>query len=406
MFRQLLIISFIFISCVPTLYAQPAELWQTGQTSSFHDGDDGALRRGVAWPSSRFTDNNDGTITDNLTGLMWLKDASCLGTKAWMEAIDAIAELNTTPGSFDCREYTANYTDWRLSNRKEIRSLVNYGVGEVNIWLKSRGFWDVQNNRYWSSTTYAIDTDSAWTVSMGEGSTETGSKSNGNYLWPVRAGRGEFTGSPEIVVSPASNNFGHVNVGETSNPEVFTISNAGNKDLVIGSISITGTDSADFSLQSDNCSGRTISPSGSCEIQAVFSPSAKGVRASFISIPSNDPHPPILEVLLQGTGSPLENPSILWQTGQAAIYRDNDDGDVRRGVVWPDQRFTDNRDGTIRDNLTGLLWLKDAGCFRTKPWKEAIDTIEELNTIPGSLDCREYTAEYPNWRLPNRKEIR
>jgi hypothetical protein len=35
-------------------------------------GMDGEIRAGVAWPTPRFTDNGDGTATDNLTGLTWL----------------------------------------------------------------------------------------------------------------------------------------------------------------------------------------------------------------------------------------------------------------------------------------------------------------------------------------------
>ena len=50
---------------------------QTGRTATYAAGDDGAIRAGVALPSPRFTDNSDGTITDNLTGLIWLKNANC-----------------------------------------------------------------------------------------------------------------------------------------------------------------------------------------------------------------------------------------------------------------------------------------------------------------------------------------
>ncbi|MCW9078616.1 MAG: hypothetical protein OQK74_05525, partial [Gammaproteobacteria bacterium] len=45
----------------------PAPVAKTGQTSSWAPGDDGDLEKGVAWPSPRFTDNLDGTVTDNLT---------------------------------------------------------------------------------------------------------------------------------------------------------------------------------------------------------------------------------------------------------------------------------------------------------------------------------------------------
>ena len=53
--------------------AGTVNLPKTGQKTSYATGDDGALRKGVSWASPRFTDNGDGTVTDNLTGLVWLK---------------------------------------------------------------------------------------------------------------------------------------------------------------------------------------------------------------------------------------------------------------------------------------------------------------------------------------------
>jgi len=38
-------------------------------------GQDGEYRAGTAWPTPRFNDNYDGTVTDRLTGLVWVKDA-------------------------------------------------------------------------------------------------------------------------------------------------------------------------------------------------------------------------------------------------------------------------------------------------------------------------------------------
>ena len=60
----------------------PAPVPKTGQVSSFVTGDDGDLRKGVSWPVPRFVDNLDGTVTDNLTGLMWLQEGNCLGIYA------------------------------------------------------------------------------------------------------------------------------------------------------------------------------------------------------------------------------------------------------------------------------------------------------------------------------------
>ena len=55
---------------------------KTGQTTSFVTGEDGDLRERRAAANPRFIDNGDGTITDNLTGLIWLKNARCLRTQS------------------------------------------------------------------------------------------------------------------------------------------------------------------------------------------------------------------------------------------------------------------------------------------------------------------------------------
>ena len=69
---------------------------KTGQTECWDEdgnvidcegtGQDGDLQKGRPWPNPRFTDNNDGTVTDTLTGLVWLKNASCGGQKTWINA--------------------------------------------------------------------------------------------------------------------------------------------------------------------------------------------------------------------------------------------------------------------------------------------------------------------------------
>ncbi|MGA9347827.1 MAG: hypothetical protein WBW48_03355 [Anaerolineae bacterium] len=51
--------------------SQPAKTGDT-YTDGGVTGEDGELLKGVTWPSPRFTDNGNGTVTDNLTGLIWL----------------------------------------------------------------------------------------------------------------------------------------------------------------------------------------------------------------------------------------------------------------------------------------------------------------------------------------------
>ncbi|MBB1485382.1 DUF1566 domain-containing protein [Oceanospirillum sediminis] len=100
-----------------------------------------------------FTDNNDGTISDSATGLMWHKnDTTSLG---WEDAI------NTCEASS-----TAGHSDWRLPNIKELQSILDYTrspdttssaaidpVFSTTSFINEEGETDWQS--YWSSTTHA-----------------------------------------------------------------------------------------------------------------------------------------------------------------------------------------------------------------------------------------------------------
>jgi len=173
------------------------DLPKTGQTTSYAMGDDGDLEIGVAWPSQRFADNANGTVTDNLSGLMWAKDGGspsyslCTGgTMDWQSALNYVACLNSNA--------YLGYTDWRLPNRKELRSLIDYA--NYNLALPTgHPFTNVQGVYYWSSTTYAYFPAFAWYVDMNGGGVYAVSKdeaSNG-YVWPVRSEGGGTVELPE-----------------------------------------------------------------------------------------------------------------------------------------------------------------------------------------------------------------
>jgi len=122
---------------------------KTGATTSWATGDDGDLEKGVAWPNPRFTDNGNGTVTDNMTGLIWLKDANAGdGTETWPDALTLCSALaNGQQGLSD----GSSSGDWRLPNIKELQSLIDFG--QVGPALPDgHPFTDVQNSFYWSST--------------------------------------------------------------------------------------------------------------------------------------------------------------------------------------------------------------------------------------------------------------
>jgi hypothetical protein len=179
-------------------------LRKTGQTTSYAAGDDGALQKGEAWPEPRFVDNGDGTVTDRLTGLMWLKHSTCsaaigLGTYyygelTWQQALDFVAGINN--GTYNiaaCAGYTAAHTDWRLPNANQIRSLHHAEPTlKGSDLLTSWGFqpWHSPlggEQTWWTSTSTAAPyTAGAFCGSVRGVPLRAEGKSKWNQAWPVR----------------------------------------------------------------------------------------------------------------------------------------------------------------------------------------------------------------------------
>jgi hypothetical protein len=172
-----------------------ASVEETGQETSYATGDDGDYEVGVSWPVPRFTDNGDGTVTDNLTRLIWLKNANCFKARQWAEALGDCNSLND--GECGLTDGTVE-GDWRLPNVRELHSLSHFGFYDPAVpntagtgkWAADDPFTGVQSSFYWSSTTFEGDTYDAWNVSMYDGLVSYYDKADldGLYVWPVRGG--------------------------------------------------------------------------------------------------------------------------------------------------------------------------------------------------------------------------
>ncbi len=304
--RAVFIITMLFLASGFALsgliaVAQAVDLPQTGQVTCYDaggsvttcpgTGQDGDTLAGVAWPSPRFTDNSDGTVTDNLTGLIWLKDGNCGGTRNWSNALTFANSLYdgwTGDGSGgDCNLSDGSSAGgWRLPNVNELESLINAEETNTATWLNTQGFTNVQSGNHWSSSTYAGSASNAWNVVMWASGLRFDAKTFSLFVWPVRA-----------VTTP---------------------------------------------------------------------------------------------------------PAEIWETGQTTSYATGDDGDLQRGVAWPSPRFTDNGDGTVTDNLTGLIWLQDANCFGTRTWTQA---LSDANSLASGICGLTDGSTAGEWRLTNRKEL-
>ncbi len=231
-----------------------ANIWKTGQTISYANGDDGDLQRGVKWPDPRFTDNGDGTVKDHLTGLVWTKDANIPRSSScnlynyeltnWQGALDFVVCLNTN--------HFLGFNDWRLPNGKELLSLSDYSMYNPAL-LTGHPFLNVAHYYYLSSTTAGDNTD-AWAVGMEGGYLASLGKYNYANVWPVRGGyinnlRGTVTDLstgntiPAVTVSTINGNTqtngeGNYYLRITSGVYDVTFSKPGYQTLTISNVAI------------------------------------------------------------------------------------------------------------------------------------------------------------------------
>jgi hypothetical protein len=145
------------------------ECTDSGQDAEFHSG--------LVWPSPRFTIDTD-IVRDKLTGLCWPVNASLSEFPLnWNQALQFVADMKATA--------TLGYHDWRLPNRRELRSLICHQSRQPALPV-DHPFHNVFPHWYWSSTSVAAHPGHAWYVNMAGGRMFYGGKDQAFMLWPVR----------------------------------------------------------------------------------------------------------------------------------------------------------------------------------------------------------------------------
>lgn len=187
--------------------------------------DDGTVQAGA---TLSYTDNGDGTITDNNTGLMWEKKGDngdlhdkdngypWSGTGTQETIWDWLDDINAEGGTG-----FAGYDDWRMPNAKELQSLVNYQNAPpmtsaafnsncvAGATVLTGSCTTVGN--YWSSTTRAGSTSMAWGLSFYEGLLSPHDKASGVRVRAVRGGGSglqDFPATGQTTAYTANKNDG------------------------------------------------------------------------------------------------------------------------------------------------------------------------------------------------------
>ena len=120
-------------------------------------------------PTARFQNNGDGTVTDELTGLMWKRclegqGDACVNKSAksfvWLAAKQHVSEINKN-------NPFAGYSDWRLPNIKELSSIVEHRCYDPAINLDV--FPNMLSIFVWSATPFVNGDKHAWGVDFNSG---------------------------------------------------------------------------------------------------------------------------------------------------------------------------------------------------------------------------------------------
>jgi hypothetical protein len=171
----------------------------TGQTQCYYDAtNDGiynpaaltCLAPGSGWTpdgqdgyytfnAMSFTDNANGTILDNITGLVWQKCA--IG-----ESGSTCSTVSTTSYTWsDAKSQCANLgAGWRLPTAFELAGIVDYGTSYSAI--NTVAFPGTAPAAYWSSTPHPLYTTMAWYVNFAQGNTWLDNQSATKYVRCVR----------------------------------------------------------------------------------------------------------------------------------------------------------------------------------------------------------------------------
>ncbi len=134
-----------------------------------------------------FSRSTEGVVTDSQTHLQWQDNYDD------MKGYYGTIKLTDWQGAIDyCEALTLDGGGWRLPNLNELASLVDdtiYKPAISSVFDYTAYKYEVGRNVYWSSTTYANRTTSAWSVEFFSGGPDESRKTNDWFVRCVRAGK-------------------------------------------------------------------------------------------------------------------------------------------------------------------------------------------------------------------------
>ena len=268
----------------------------------------------------------------------------------WSGACSGMTNCQVTMNNNKTVTATFNRCDYQIDPTQRQHE-ADADSGRVNLAAAVGCSWTAHSNDSWLTLTSDHNGRGNGTVNYSvaannEQDSRSGSLAIAGQTFSVSQ-KGKIIvgpGGKHINIFPSLHDFGIVDIGTSSPSQRFTISNSGNMGLQIGVIRLTGANASEFA-QNNSCSNKTIPPTGSCTLDANFSPDSEGEKTAQLEIPSDDSDIPVLRVSLTGI-SGIPNIDISPTSP--------DFGKVKLETTSSSQQFTISNVGNAVLNLSAI----------------------------------------------------
>jgi hypothetical protein len=221
--------------------------------------------------------------------------------------------------------------------------------------------------------------------------------------------------TPVFSINPASHNFGAVVISDTSEVQTFTITNAGNAELIISEVYKGGADQEQYYLSAITDLPWIISHMDTRTFDVAFSPTSAGVKTANITIVDNLPSTPSSGAISRRSGEGDKNDVLCRQrathtislsgTGLSpAIFSLSHDaigfGDLTLGQTPATQTITITNTGGVNLIVTSMTLSGDSSQFTAiaadLPWTILPNGTRNVNVsfVPNTSGVKEASLNF------------
>lgn len=141
---------------------------------------------GIELPTNASWEDGLRCVKDHNTGLIWEVKSPVSGDVNFAEDQYTWNEISSLYVDKLNKANYGGYSDWRVPNKDEVRSIVDYN--KMNPAIDTNYFQNTQPGIYWCANTYQMQPYFAWVIFMGFGSATASSKNKKQFIRAVRGG--------------------------------------------------------------------------------------------------------------------------------------------------------------------------------------------------------------------------